>query len=50
MLFRSEVMSHVRDNIPATLDLEGQTLFALGYYQQIAANRAGKKGTNNESN
>ena len=46
----AEVMSHVRDNIPATLDLEGQTLFALGYYQQIAANRAGKKGTNNESN
>ena len=46
----AEVMSHVRDNIPATLDLEGQTLFALGYYQQIAADRAGKKGTNNESN
>jgi len=39
----AEVMSRIRDDIPASLDLEGQTLFALGYYQQIAALRAGNK-------
>jgi len=43
----AEVMSRIRDIVPATLDLEGQTLFALGYYQQIAANRSGKKDTSN---
>jgi CRISPR-associated protein Csd1 len=43
----SEIMSHIKDRIPTTLDLERQSLFALGYYQQIA-NRASKK--NNETN
>jgi CRISPR-associated protein Csd1 len=42
------IMSQIQDRIPATLDLEKQSLFALGYYQQIAANRAGKN--NNEIN
>lgn len=28
------------DNIPRTLDLEQQSLFALGYYHQLAADRA----------
>lgn len=36
----AEVHSKLKDRIPKTLDLEGQTLFALGYYQQIAAYRA----------
>lgn len=36
----AEIHSKLKDRIPKTLDLEGQTLFALGYYQQIAANRA----------
>lgn len=36
----AEVHSKFKDNIPKTLDLEGQSLFALGYYQQIAANRS----------
>lgn len=39
----AEVHTKLKDRIPKTLDLEGQTLFALGYYQQIAANRAGEE-------
>lgn len=42
----AEIMSHIQDRIPATLNLDQQGLFALGYYQQIAANRAGSKSTN----
>ncbi|MBI5674474.1 MAG: type I-C CRISPR-associated protein Cas8c/Csd1 [Nitrospirae bacterium] len=46
----AEIMSCIQDRIPATLDLERQSLFALGYYQQIAANRAGSKNNiTNES-
>lgn len=44
----AEIWSQIRDYIPRTLNLEQQTLFALGYYQQIAANRAGKKINTNE--
>jgi len=39
----ADVMIRFGDNIPRTLDLEGQGLFALGYYQQLASLRAGKK-------
>jgi CRISPR-associated protein Csd1 len=35
------IWSQIRDRVPATLSLEEQTLFALGYYQQKAANRGG---------
>jgi CRISPR-associated protein Csd1 len=45
----AEIMSRIQDRIPATLDLEHQSLFALGYYQQIAANRAGKNTKTNET-
>ena len=45
----AEIMSHIQDRIPTTLDLERQSLFALGYYQQIAANRAGKKNDTNDT-
>lgn len=45
----AEIMSRIKDYIPRTLDLEQQTIFALGYYQQIAANRAGKNNTNEPS-
>jgi len=45
----ADIMSQIEDRIPGTLDLERQSLFALGYYQQIAANRAGKIKDNNES-
>lgn len=30
------IMSRIQDEFPKTLDLEGQSLFALGYYQQMA--------------
>lgn len=35
----SAVWSALGDSVPRTLDLEGQTLFALGYYQQLAEMR-----------
>jgi CRISPR-associated protein Csd1 len=38
-----EVMGCFGDGLPRTLDLEGQGLFALGYYQQLAALRSPKK-------
>jgi CRISPR-associated protein Csd1 len=44
----SEIMSRIQDRIPQTLNLDQQSLFALGYYQQIAANRAGKNNNANE--
>lgn len=43
------IMSQIQDRIPATFDLEKQSMFALGYYQQIAANRAGKNIDTNET-
>lgn len=39
----ADVMSRLGDGAPRVLDLNGQGLFALGYYQQLAALRAGKK-------
>lgn len=39
----ADVMCHLGDGAPRILDLNGQGLFALGYYQQLAALRAGKK-------
>lgn len=45
----AEIMSHIEDRIPSTLNLDQQSLFALGYYQQIAANRAGKNNDTNET-
>jgi CRISPR-associated protein Csd1 len=38
----SEIVSRFGDRLPRTLDLEGQSLFALGYYQQLAHDRAGR--------
>ena len=45
----ADVMSRLKDNAPRTLDLEGQGLFALGYYQQLAALRGGNKNSAIES-
>lgn len=39
----SEVMSRLGDRAPRILDLEGQGLFALGYYQQLADLRKSSK-------
>jgi CRISPR-associated protein Csd1 len=45
----ADVMSRIRDSVPRTLALEEQSLFALGYYQQLAALNAGKaKGDNGQ--
>jgi CRISPR-associated protein Csd1 len=35
----ADTWGRIRQDVPPTLDLEGQTVFALGYYQQIAADR-----------
>ncbi len=45
----AEIMGRLGDGAPRILDLEGQGLFALGYYQQLAALRAGKKDTRTDS-
>lgn len=39
----AEIMGRIKDTVPGTLTLEEQSLFALGYYQQIAALNAGKR-------
>lgn len=41
----SEVIAQLGDDLPSTLGLEGQTLFALGYYQQKAS--MGRKAEKN---
>ncbi len=38
----AEIMSAIGDTMPRTLSLEEQSLFALGYYQQLAHDRAPK--------
>lgn len=40
----ADIMGRIKDVVPRTLTLEEQSLFALGYYQQLAEFRAGKKG------
>lgn len=42
----AEIMGRMRDQMPRTLNLEEQGLFALGYYQQLADLRGGKKSDN----
>lgn len=44
----AEIMSRIQNRIPVTLDLEGQSLFALGYYQQIASRKNNEKNNSNE--
>jgi CRISPR-associated protein Csd1 len=51
----AEIMGRIKDTVPRTLTLEEQSLFALGYYQQLASLNAGKSGKqkdieNNNSN
>jgi CRISPR-associated protein Csd1 len=36
----ADAWGRIRNDIPTTLDLEQQSLFALGYYQQIATDRS----------
>ena len=46
--YLGEVIGRLGDGAPRILDLEGQGLFALGYYQQLAALRAGSKTEDTE--
>lgn len=43
----AEIMSKLGTDMPSTLTLEEQTLFALGYYQQKAYMNSGKSAENN---
>lgn len=45
----AEVLGQLGDEFPRTLNLEGQGLFALGYYQQLAVLRTSKKDSNNSN-
>ena len=44
----AEIWSHITRPLPRTLTLEDQSLFALGYYHQLANFRAGKSGESEE--
>lgn len=44
----ADVMSRLGDTAPRTLDLSGQGLFALGYYQQLAKLRPSKNSNENQ--
>lgn len=46
----ADIMSRIRDSAPRTLDLEHQSLFALGYYQQLAHDRTGKPNKTDSTN
>lgn len=43
------ILSRIGDSVPRTLTLEEQSLFALGYYQQLAAFNAGKPSESTQS-
>ncbi len=43
------IMSRIGDSVPRTLSLEEQSLFALGYYQQLATFNAGKQSETTQS-
>lgn len=45
----ADVMSRIGDDVPRILTLEEQSLFALGYYQQLATFMAGKREGNTTS-
>jgi CRISPR-associated protein Csd1 len=44
------IWNRIKDQPPTTLTLEEQSLFALGYYQQMAADRAGKPESQTDEN
>jgi len=45
----AEIVGRFGDRLPRTLDLEGQSLFALGYYQQLAHDRASRPAAKEEA-
>ena len=44
----ADIWARIGDRVPPTLTLEEQSLFALGYYQQMAADRTKKPTTEND--
>lgn len=46
----AEIWGRLGDAVPTTLTLEEQSLFALGYYQQLAADRAPKETPSSKEN
>jgi CRISPR-associated protein Csd1 len=47
----ADIWCRIKDAVPSTLDLEEQSVFALGYYQQIASRRPDKStGLSDEKN
>jgi CRISPR-associated protein Csd1 len=45
----ADTWSRIGDSVPQTLSLDQQSLFALGYYQQIAHDRARPKAADTET-
>jgi CRISPR-associated protein Csd1 len=46
----ADILSRIEDRAPRTLDLECQSLFALGYYQQLASDRVRKSNQSESTN
>lgn len=46
----ANVWAKIKDQLPKTLTIEEQSIFALGYYHQIAADRAPKNDKENTTN
>ena len=44
----ASIWGRIKDSVPPTLTLEEQSLFALGYYQQMADMRTKKSDNSNE--
>ena len=44
----ADIWGNIKDNVPRTLTLEEQSLFALGYYQQKAAKKSRTESTQND--
>jgi CRISPR-associated protein Csd1 len=45
----ADIWVRIRDEVPANLSLEKQSLFALGYYHQLAELRTKKENSNNNA-
>jgi CRISPR-associated protein Csd1 len=45
----ADIWARIEDKPPTTLTLEEQSLFALGYYQQMAADRRGRPVTQDQN-
>jgi len=46
----AKIWGRIKDTIPRTLTLEEQSLFALGYYQQLASRKDSSEDNNEKQN